>query len=48
VLLSGFGFFERVYDFVASTATLRGTPEGTALLAALREALSGLVKLIGF
>jgi hypothetical protein len=33
---------------LASTATLRGTSESIALLAALREALSGLVKLIGF
>jgi hypothetical protein len=48
VLLSGFGFFERVYNLVASTATLRGTPEGMALLAALGDALSDLVKLIGF
>jgi hypothetical protein len=47
-LLSGFGFFERAYNLLGSTATLIGTPEGIALLAALGEALASLSKLIGF
>lgn len=46
VLLSGFGFFERVYNLLASTAQLLGPPEGNALLIALRESLAALSKLI--
>ena len=47
-LLSGFGFFERAYNLLGSTATLAGTEEGSALLSALRESLFALSKLIGF
>jgi hypothetical protein len=46
ILLSGFGFFERVINLLASTATLAGPAEGNALLTALRNALAALSKLI--
>jgi len=48
ILLSAFGFFERVYNLLASTVTLAGPVEGNALLIALRNALAALSKLIGF
>jgi hypothetical protein len=48
VLLSGFGFFERAYNLLGSTASLAATPEGSALLVALGQALASLSKLIGF
>ena len=47
VLLSGFGFFERVYNLLGSTATLATTPEGLALFAALGEAIGALSKFLG-
>ncbi len=47
ILLSGFGFFERVYNLVGSTVTIGGTPEGIALLFALREAIGALSKFLG-
>jgi hypothetical protein len=47
-VLSGFGFFERAYNLLASTATLTGPPDGNALLIALRNAVTALGKLIGF
>jgi hypothetical protein len=46
ILLSGFGFFERVYNLLGSTATLTGTAEGVALLTALGSALSALSKFL--
>jgi hypothetical protein len=46
ILLSGFGFFERVYNLVGSTVTIGGTPEGIALLFALREAIGALSKFL--
>jgi hypothetical protein len=48
VLLSGFGFFERAYNLLGSTASIVATPEGMALLVALEQALASLSKLIGF
>jgi hypothetical protein len=42
MLLSGIGFFERVYNLMGSSATLSGPAEGNALLQALREAVSSL------
>jgi hypothetical protein len=47
VLLSGLGFFERVYNLLGSTATLASPAEGNALLTSLREAIAVLSKLIG-
>lgn len=47
-LLSGIGFFERVYNLLASTAQLTGPVEGNALLAALQGAIAALSKVIGF
>jgi hypothetical protein len=44
MVLSGFGFFERVYNLLGSTATLSGPPEGNQLLIALRKAISALEK----
>jgi hypothetical protein len=46
ILLSGFGFFERVYNLLGSTATLTGTAEGVALLTALGSALNALSKFL--
>jgi hypothetical protein len=46
ILLSGFGFFERTYNLLGSTATLASTPEGIALLAVLGEAISALSKFL--
>ena len=46
-ILSGFGFLERVYNLLGSTATLATTPEGVALLIALRSAIARLEKFIG-
>ena len=42
ILLSGVGFFERVYNLLSSTVTIGGTPAGLALLNELREAISAL------
>jgi hypothetical protein len=47
-LLSGFGFIERAYNLMGSTATLIGTEEGKALLATFGKALASLSKLINF
>jgi hypothetical protein len=44
MLLSGFGFLERVYNLLGSTATLMGPSEGNQLLIALRSAISALEK----
>jgi hypothetical protein len=48
MLLSGFGFFERVYHLLSSSAQLLSPPEGNALLTALRNAIAALSKLIGW
>lgn len=48
VLLSGFGFFERIVNLAASTTALAATPEGRALLSALHSALSALSTFIRF
>lgn len=47
IVLSGFGFFERAYNLLGSTATLAGSAEGVALLTALGSALSSLSRLLG-
>jgi hypothetical protein len=47
-VLSGFGFFERAYNLMGSTATLIGTEQGKALLASLEKSLAALSKLINF
>jgi hypothetical protein len=47
-LLSGFGFIERTYNLMGSTASLIGREEGKTLLAAFRKAVAALSKLIGF
>jgi hypothetical protein len=47
MVLSGFGFFERAYNLLASSATLTSPPDGNALLTALRGALAALARLIG-
>jgi hypothetical protein len=47
VLLSGLGFFERVYNILGSTASLMGLPTSNALLSELHDALSALSHLIG-
>lgn len=46
MLLSGFGFFERAYNLLGSTATLTGAPEGNALLKVLHDAITNMLKLI--
>jgi hypothetical protein len=46
MLLSGFGFFERVYNLLGSTAQLTSPAEGNVLLTALREAVKTLTKLL--
>jgi hypothetical protein len=48
MILSGFGFLERAYNLLGSTATLTGPVEGNMLLIALRTALANLEKFIGF
>jgi hypothetical protein len=48
VLLTGFGFFERLYSLAGSTASIAETEQGRALLAALQQAITFLSKLIGF
>jgi hypothetical protein len=47
MLLSGFGFFERVYNLLGTSAQLTGPPEGNSLLTAIRGAVSALSKLVG-
>jgi hypothetical protein len=47
-LLSGFGFIERTYNLMGSTASLIGSEEGKTLLAAFQKAVAALSKLIGF
>jgi hypothetical protein len=46
ILLSGIGFFERVYNLVGTSAQLAGPPEGNALLVALRGAIASLSQFI--
>jgi hypothetical protein len=46
ILLSGFGFIERCYNLLGSTASLL-SPDGMSLLNAFKRALSSLSKLIG-
>jgi hypothetical protein len=46
VLLSGFGFFERAYNLLGSSATLASPADGNALLTALRDAVAALSTLI--
>jgi len=46
ILLTGLGFFERVYNLLGSTVTIVGTPEGLALLRELKEAISALLNFI--
>lgn len=48
ILLSGYGFFERVLSLTANSAQLASPPEGNVLLIALRSAIAALSKLIGF
>ncbi|WP_375465395.1 hypothetical protein [uncultured Methylobacterium sp.] len=47
-VLTGFGFFERTYNLLGSTATLSGPPAGNALLTAIQNAAAALSKFIGF
>jgi hypothetical protein len=46
ILLTGLGFFERVYNLLGSTVTIVGTPEGLALLRELKEAINTLLNFI--
>jgi hypothetical protein len=46
ILLTGLGFFERVYNLLGSTVTIVGTPEGLALLRELKEAISALLNFV--
>jgi hypothetical protein len=46
-VLSGFGFLEKTYHLMSSTATLSATAEGSALLAACKNGIATLGKLIG-
>ena len=46
MILSGFGFFERAYNLLGSSAQLTSPPEGNALLLALRQAIKNISKLI--
>jgi hypothetical protein len=46
ILLSGFGFFERVYNLLANSAQLASPPAGNILLTALRRALGALSKFV--
>jgi hypothetical protein len=46
IILTGLGFFERVYNLLGTTVTIVGTPEGLALLRELKEAIISLLNFI--
>jgi hypothetical protein len=45
-VLTGIGFFERVYNLVGSTASIAGTPQGVALMDALNLAVQALSRFL--
>lgn len=47
MLLSGFGFFERAYNLLGSTASLMSIPGADKLLKVLQDAIAALSRLIG-
>lgn len=46
ILLSGLGFFERVYNLINSTVTIAATPEGLSFVNQLRESIAALVNFL--
>jgi hypothetical protein len=46
ILLSGFGFFERAYNLLGTSAQLSSPAEGNVLLTAIHDAIASLSKLI--
>jgi len=48
LILSGFGFVERAYNLLGTTAGLASSPEGNPVLVAFRRVLSAISKWIGF
>lgn len=48
MLLTGIGFFERVYNLMGSSATLATPESGAALLNVLQKAIATLSKFVGF
>jgi uncharacterized membrane-anchored protein len=45
-VLTGIGFFERVYNLVGSTASIASTPQGIAVMDALNQAIQALSRFL--
>jgi hypothetical protein len=48
LVLMTIGFYERVYNFMGSTASLVSTPQGQALMVEVGKALEALWKFVPF